>query len=126
MDSNEETYELTTENIKILYFNNPYFEKLLMKPINQEIFTNDLNTLYLKQEELLTLYTTLIKSNKNGINENCLMYKKNTYDYLLLMKSVKLLLSVIRNKNSPNIKEDEDINLEEIFDYEEYKIQKKN
>ena len=57
MDSNEETYELTTENIKILYFNNPYFEKLLMKPINQEIFTNDLNTLYLKQEELLSLYS---------------------------------------------------------------------
>ena len=61
MDSNEETYELTTENIKILYFNNPYFEKLLMKPINQEIFTNDLNTLYLKQEELLSLYSNLIK-----------------------------------------------------------------
>lgn len=71
MDSNEETYELTTENIKILYFNNPYFEKLLMKPINQEIFTNDLNTLYLKQEELLSLYSNLIKSNRNGINENC-------------------------------------------------------
>ena len=71
MDSNEETCELTTENIKILYFNNPYFEKLLMKPINQEIFTNDLNTLYLKQEELLSLYSNLIKSNRNGINENC-------------------------------------------------------
>ena len=31
----------------------------------------------------------------------------------------------IRNKNTPSIKEDEDINLEEIFDDEEYKIQKK-
>ena len=30
----------------------------------------------------------------------------------------------IRNKNTPSIKEDEDINLE-IFDDEEYKIQKK-
>ena len=31
----------------------------------------------------------------------------------------------IRNKNTPSIKEDEDINLEEIFDDEESKIQKK-
>jgi hypothetical protein len=83
MDINEEIpYELTTENIKIPYFNNPDFEKLLMKPINQEIFIDDLNTLYTKQEELLSLYSNLIKSNRNGINENCLTYKKNTYDYI--------------------------------------------
>ena len=99
MDFNEEIpYELTTENIKIPYFNNPDFEKLLMKPINKDIYTDDLNTLYSKQEELLSLYSNLIKSNRNGINENCLIYKKNTYDYILLMKSVKLLSSVIRNK----------------------------
>ena len=121
MDINEEIpYELTTENIKIPYFNNPDFEKLLMKPINQEIFIDDLSTLYIKQEELLSLYSNLIKSNRNGINENCLTYKKNTYDYILLMKSIKLLSSVIRNKISPLIKEDEDINLETIFDDREY------
>ena len=122
MDFNEEIpYELTTENIKIPYFNNPDFEKLLMKPINKDIYTDDLNTLYSKQEELLSLYSNLIKSNRNGINENCLIYKKNTYDYILLMKSVKLLSSVIRNKNSPNIKEDEVINLNQIFDEDEFK-----
>ena len=83
MDINEEIpYELTTENIKIPYFNNPDFEKLLMKPINQEIFIDDLSTLYMKQEELLSLYSNLIKSNRNGINENCLTYKNNTYDYI--------------------------------------------
>ena len=121
MDINEEIpYELTTENIKIPYFNNPDFEKLLMKPINQEIFIDDLNTLYTKQEELLSLYSNLIKSNRNGINENCLTYKKNTYDYILLMKSIKLLTSVIRNKISPLIKEDEDINLVKIIDNGEY------
>ena len=121
MDINEEIpYELTTENIKIPYFNNPDFEKLLMKPINQEIFIDDLNTLYTKQEELLSLYSNLIKSNRNGINENCLTYNKNTYDYILLMKSIKLLTSVIRNKISPLIKEDEDINLEKIFGDGEY------
>ena len=53
-----------------------------MKPINQEIFIDDLSTLYIKQEELLSLYSNLIKSNRNGINENCLTYKKNTYDYI--------------------------------------------
>ena len=37
------------------------------------------------------------------------------------MKSVKLLSSVIRNKNSPNIKEDEIINLNQIFDEDEFK-----
>ena len=121
MDINEEIpYELTTENIKIPYFNNPDFEKLLMKPINQEIFIDDLNTLYTKQEELLSLYSNLIKSNRNGINEYCLTYNKNTYDYILLMKSIKLLTSVIRNKISPLIKEDEDINLEKIFGDGEY------
>ena len=92
-----------------------------MKPINKDIYTDDLNTLYSKQEELLSLYSNLIKSNRNGINENCLIYKKNTYDYILLMKSVKLLSSVIRNKNSPNIKEDEIINLNQIFDEDEFK-----
>ena len=123
MDFNEEIpYELTTENIKIPYFNNPDFEKLLMKPINKDIYTDDLNTLYSKQEELLSLYSNLIKSNRNGINENCLIYKKNTYDYILLMKSVKLLSSVIRNKNSPNIKEDEIINLNQIFEEDNLKI----
>ena len=122
MDFNEEIpYELTTENIKIPYFNNPDFEKLLMKPINKDIYTDDLNTLYSKQEELLSLYSNLIKSNRNGINENCLIYKKNIYDYIRLMKSVKLLSSVIRNKNSPNIKEDEIINLNQIFDEDEFK-----
>ena len=91
-----------------------------MKPINQEIFIDDLSTLYTKQEELLSLYSNLIKSNRNGINENCLTYNKNTYDYILLMKSIKLLTSVIRNKISPLIKEDEDINLEKIFGDGEY------
>ena len=122
MDTKEEIpYELTSENIKIPSFHNAEFESLIRKPINNEIFTDDLNNLYSKQNELLTLYSNLIKSNRNGINENCLIYKKNSYDFLILIKAIKLLSSVIINKNTPSFKEDEDIDLETIFEDEEYK-----
>ena len=118
--TNNLPYQLTTDNIKFPSYNNPELEKKLLEPVNDEVLTNDLNLLYSKQNDLLLSYSNLIKSNINLINEISLSYDKRTYYYILLIKSVKYLTSVLMSKNSSSIKEDE-INIDNFFYDDEFK-----
>ena len=118
--TNNLPYQLTTDNIKFPSYNNPELEKKLLEPVNDEVLTNDLNLLYSKQNDLLLSYSNLIKSNINLINEISLSYDKRTYYYILLIKSVKYLTSVLMSKNSSSIKEDE-INIDNFFNDDEFK-----
>ena len=79
-----------------------------------------MNILYLKQNDLLLSYSNLIKSNLNLINEISLSYDKKTYNYFLLIKSIKYLTSALINKKSSSIKEDE-INIDNLFNDEDFK-----
>ena len=77
MESTENLpYQLTTNNIKFPSYNNPELEQKLLEPVTDEVFKNDLNLLYSKQNDLLSSYSNIIKSNINSINQLCLIYKK--------------------------------------------------
>ena len=118
--TNNLPYKLTTDNIKFPSYNNPELEKQLLEPVNEEVLINDFNILYSKQNDLLLSYSDLIKSNINLINEISLSYEKRTYDYILLIKSVKYLTNILMNKNSSSVKEDE-INIDNLFNDDEFK-----
>ena len=121
MESTENLpYQLTTNNIKFPSYNNPELEQKLLEPVTDEVFKNDLNLLYSKQNDLLSSYSNIIKSNINSINQLSLSYKKKTYDYILLIKAIKYLTSVLINKSSPSIKEEE-IKIDDFFNNEEFK-----
>ncbi len=91
-------YFISNTNLKFGNFDNKEFELKLQQNLNNEIFLEDLNNLISNLDSFINLYSEIILSNKIGINDYLKKLNKNSLEYLIISKGIKIILNEIYNK----------------------------
>ena len=91
-------YFISNTNLKFGNFDNKEFELKLHQKLNSEIFLEDLKNLILNLDSFMNLLTEILLSNKIEINEYLKKLNKNSLEYLIISKGIKIILNEIFNK----------------------------
>ena len=99
MESKEEDYTITNEDIKFPTFHDKSLEEYFKKSKNsKESLIQDISQIMEKFEEIIKLVTDLINKNENNFRTICDSYKLNSYDFFVLFKLINKVILAIKTK----------------------------
>ncbi len=118
-NNNTITFTLSSNNIRFpLYSNSTLLDNLYSSTIKFETLQQELNKLIFNITEFEIEYIDIIVNNINDFNIFSNLYNKKTTDYIMISKSIKILISSIINKL--NKTEEQNDNLDLSFPYFKY------
>ena len=99
MESKEEDYTITNEDIKFPTFHDKSLEEYFKKSKNsKESLIQDISQIMEKFEEIINLVTDLINKNENNFRTICDSYKLNSYDFFVLFTLINKVILAIKTK----------------------------
>ena len=99
MESKEEDYTITNEDIKFpTFIDKSLAESLKNQNLSKETLIQDIDQTMEKLEEIINLVTEMINKNVNNFRAICDSYKLNSYDFFVLFKLINKVILAIKTK----------------------------